>query len=177
MRYLALTLAVMLLAPTVWAKSFQQAYDEASAGEGYDKLLILDPDVTYTGGCGVLQGKTSCIRGNGALVDLQNNQLYIAQPGTEVLVTGCCFVNGTNADAAIAVQDGAKATIDGNTICKNGLDALKVWMDSYATIKNNIIYGSARYGITAYQTSYYNCTILYNDVDNTSGNYMYYCPG
>lgn len=177
MRYLALTLAVVLLAPTVWAKSFQKAYDEAGPGEGYDKLLVLDAEVTYTGGCGVLQGKKSCIRGNGALVDLDGSQMYISQPGTEVLVTGCCFISGPNGDAAIAVQDGAKAMIDGNTICKSGGDGIKVWTDSSATIKNNIIYGSTRYGITAHQTSYYNCTILYNDVDNTSGNYMYFCPG
>jgi parallel beta-helix repeat protein len=177
MRYLAVALAVVLLAPAVWAKSFQQAYDEASSGEGYDKLLILDPDVKYTGGCGVLQGKKSCIRGNGALIDLENSQVYISQPGTEVLLTGCCFANGTNGDAAVAVQDGAKATIDGNTICKNGLDGIKVWMDSSATIKNNIVYGCMRYGIAAYQTSYANCTILYNDIDNTGGNYMYWCPG
>jgi parallel beta-helix repeat protein len=157
MRYLAVTLAVVLLAPTVWAKSFQQAYDEAGPGEGYDKQ--------------------SCIRGNGALVDLDNSQIYVSQPGTEALITGCCLINGTNGDAAIAVQDGAKATIDGNTICKNGLDGIKVWLDSSATIKNNIIFGSARYGIAAYQTSYPSCSILYNDIDRTSGNYMYWCPG
>lgn len=177
MRYLVLALAIALAAPAVWGITLQKAYDEAGPGEGYDKLLVLDPEVTYTGGCGVLQGKKSCIRGNGALVDLQNNQIYCGQPGTEALITGCCIINGSNAGAAIAVQDGAKAMIDGNTICKNGADGIKVWLDSSATIKNNIIYGSARYGITAYQTSYYNCTILYNDVDNTSGNYMYFCPG
>jgi hypothetical protein len=177
MRYLALTLAVVLLAPTVWAKSFQQAYEEAGPGEGYDKLLILDSNVTYTGGCGFVQGKKSCVRGNGALVDLENSQVYISQPATEALVTGCCFINGASGDAAIAIQDGATATIDGNTICKNGADAIKVWLGSSATIKNNIIYGSIRYGVAAYQTSYYSCTILYNDFANTAGNYMYFCPG
>lgn len=177
MRYLAVALAVVLLAPTVWAKSFQQAYDEAGPGEGYDKLLILDPEVSYTGGCGVLQGKKSCIRGNGALIDLKDSQIYISQPGTEALVTGCCLVNGSSGDSAIAIQDGATATIDGNTICKAGQDGIKVWMDSSATIKNNIVFGVTRYGIAAYQTSYSNCNILYNDVDRTAGNYMYWCPG
>lgn len=177
MRFVVLGLAVALCAPVVGAKSLQQAYDEAGPGEGYDKLLILDPNVTYTGGVGVLQGKKSCIRGEGALCDLQNNQVFISQPGTEALITGCCFINGTNGDAAIAVLDGAKAVIDGNTVCKNGSDAIKVWDGSTATVKNNILFGSVRYGFATHQTSYFNVLISYNDVHNTSGNYMYWCPG
>ncbi|UCH78567.1 MAG: right-handed parallel beta-helix repeat-containing protein [Candidatus Coatesbacteria bacterium] len=177
MRFVVFGLALALCAPLAGAKSLEQAYNEAGPGEGYDKLLVLDPNVTYTGGVGLLQGKKSCIRGNGALCDLQNNQVFIAQPGTEALITGCCIINGTNADASIAVQDGAKATIDGNTICKNGADAVKVWDGSTATVKNNILYGSSRYGITAHQNSYSSVLILYNDVYNTSGNYMYFCPG
>jgi hypothetical protein len=177
MRYLVFGLALALCAPLAGAKSLQQAYDEAGSGEGYDKLLVLDPNVTYTGGVGFAQGKKSCIRGNGAVCDLQNNQVFISQSGTEALITGCCFINGTNGDAAIAVQDGAKATIDGNTICKNNADAVKVWDGSSATIKNNILYGSSRYGITAHENSYSIVQILYNDVHNASANYMYWCPG
>jgi parallel beta-helix repeat protein len=157
--------------------SLQQAYDQAGPGEGYDKLLVLDPQVTYTGGCGVLQGKKSCLRGNGALIDLQNNQIYCGQPGTEVLITGCCLTNGASGDAAIAIQDGAVGTVDGNTICKNNI-GVKVWVNSSATLKNNVIFGNSLYGVAGYQTSYYSIVILYNDVDtNYGGNYMYFCPG
>jgi len=157
--------------------SLQQAYDQAGPGEGYDKLLILDPDVTYTGGCGILQGKKSCIRGNGALIDLQNNQIYCGQPGTEIAISGCCIVNGPTTEAALTIQDGAVGTVDGNTFCKNYI-AVKVWMDSRATIKNNIVFTNSSYGIAAHQDSYGLLTISYNDVDtNPGGNYMYYCPG
>ncbi|MGD8718420.1 MAG: right-handed parallel beta-helix repeat-containing protein [Candidatus Zixiibacteriota bacterium] len=178
MRYIVVTLAIALLAvPLAWGKTLQSAYDEAGSGEGYDKLLVLDPNIVYTGGLGVLQGKKSCIRGNGALIDLERNQIYCSQAGTEVHITGCCFVNGSANDAAIAIQDGATGVIDSNTICK-GLDGIKVWIDSSATIKNNIIYGNSRYGVACYQTSYPSANISYNDVDtNYAGNYAYYCPG
>lgn len=180
MRYLVVLLALALIAPAAMAKTLQSAYDEAGAGEGYDKLLVLDPNTTYTGGCGVLIGKKSCIRGNGALCDLGDSQVFVAQPGTQLDITGCCLING-GTFGAIYVADSATANIDGNTICKNGL-GLYIWAYSSATVKNNIIFknnksGGSMYAIAKHQDTT-TLNILYNDVDSHyGGNYMYFCPG
>ncbi|UCH78568.1 MAG: right-handed parallel beta-helix repeat-containing protein [Candidatus Coatesbacteria bacterium] len=177
MKYLALVLVLALLTPAVWAKPLRQAYEEAGPGEGYDKLLVLDPNIKYTGGCGVLIGKTSCIRGNGALIDLDGENVQAGGSGTQLTISGCCLVNG-GYFGAVNVQDGANAVINGNTFCKNnGLAAIRVWEYSTATIKNNVIWGNTTYGIAKHE---YTGTlqILYNDADNNpGGNYMYFCPG
>jgi parallel beta-helix repeat protein len=180
MRGFVLLIALALIVSTVGAKTLQSAYDEAAAGEGYDKLVILDPDVTYTGGCAVLQGKKSFIRGNGAICDLESGQIFASQPGTQLDITGCCLINGGGI-GAIYVADSASANIDGNTICKNGV-GLYIWAYSSATVKNNIIFknnnsAGPMYGVAKHQiTGALN--ILYNDVEsNFGGNYMYFCPG
>ncbi len=171
MRYIALILAVGLVAPLAWAKALQDVYDQAGPGEGYDKLVILDPFESYTGRCDLLEGKKSCIRGNGALIDLKFGQVVASGSGTELFLTGCCLIEG---NAAVSVQNGAEAVIDGNTICKNVM-GVKAWQSKSCTLKNNIIYGND-YGVT--REEYTSTYILYNDFDNNpKGNYVYWCPG
>lgn len=179
MRYLVVLLAVALIVPVAGAKTLQSAYDEAGPGEGYDKLLILDPNITYTGGLALVQGKKSCIRGEGALCDLDGGQIFVSQPGTQLDISGCCLVDGGY--GAIYVADSATVNVDGNTICKSAI-GVYVWVYSSATIKNNIIFknnktGGQMYGIAKHQSTG-TLNILYNDTDsNYGGNYMYFCPG
>lgn len=180
MRYLVVLLALALIVPAAVAKTLQSAYDEAGPAEGYDKFLVLDPEVTYTGGLGVLQGKKSCIRGNGALCDLDGGQIFVSQPKTQFDITGCCLIDGGGL-GAVYVADNANANIDGNTICKSGI-GIYVWENSAATVKNNIIFknnksGGYMYGIAKHEYTG-TLNILYNDVDSHyGGNYMYFCPG
>ncbi|UCH78566.1 MAG: right-handed parallel beta-helix repeat-containing protein [Candidatus Coatesbacteria bacterium] len=171
MRYVVFGVALVLCVSTAWAVKLQDVYDQAGPGEGYDKLVVLDPNVTYTGRCDVLEGKKSCIRGNGALIDLQFGQVVASGTGTELLITGCCLVEG---NAAIAIQNGATGIVDGNTICKSG-KGVQAWQSLSCTIKNNILYDND-YGIAREENT--STTILYNDVDSNSlGNYVYWCPG
>jgi hypothetical protein len=160
-----------------YAVRLQDAYDKAGPGEGYDKLLVLDAKVTYAGGCGVMIGKKSCIRGNGALVDLDGGNVQAGGAGTQLDISGCCLVNA-GYYGAVNVGGGANANVDGNTISKsNGIAGIRVWEYSTATIKNNIIWGNATYGVAKHQNTGAT-NILYNDVDNNKGgNYMYFCPG
>lgn len=180
MRYLVVLLALGLVVPAALAQNLQQAYDAASPAEGYDKLLVLDPKVTYTGGCSVLQGKKSGIRGNGAACNLDGGNIFVSQPGTVLDITGCCLYDGGFV-GAIYVADQATANIDGNTVCKSG-NGIYVWMYASATVKNNIIFdnnknGCSRYGIAKHQYTT-SLNILYNDVhQHYGGNYMYFCPG
>lgn len=171
MRWTGLILCFALVAPMATAKTFQDVYDQAGPGEGYDKLVILDSNETYTGRCDVLVGKKSCIRGNGALIDLQFGQVVASGAGTELLITGCCLVEG---NSAVSIQDGAKGVVDGNTICKSVM-GVKAWQSLACTVKNNIIYGND-YGVAREENT--SVSILYDDVDNnTKGNYVYWCPG
>ncbi len=178
MKKLLLIAACFLLAVSAaYAVKLQDAYDKAGAGEGYDKLLVLDRKVTYTGGCGVLIGKKSCIRGSGAVVNLDGNSVQAGGTGTQLEISGCCLVNA-GYYGAVNVLDGGNALINGNTICKsNGLAGIRVWEYSTATLKNNIIWGNATYGVAKHEYTG-TLSILYNDVDNNKGgNYMYFCPG
>ena len=176
-KLLIVTACFSITAATAFGITLQSAYEQCGPGEGYDKLLTLNPNVKYTGGCGVLMNKKSCIRGNGALIDLEGNNILAGQYSTELTVEGCCLVNA-GYYGAVNVQDGATAIVNGNTICKtNGIAAIYVWIGCSATIKNNIIYGSKTYGIAKHQSSG-TVNILYNDVENNlGGNYMYFCPG
>ena len=180
MRFLVVLLALALVVPAALAATLQSVYDAAGAGEGYDKLLVLNPNETYTGGLCVLQGKKSCIRGNGALCNLEGGQIYVSQPGTQLDITGCCLYNG-GGTGAIFVADNGSANIDGNTICKSGT-GLYIWSFGSAPVKNNIIYKNTlssgnMVGIASHQSTS-SLSILYNDVDgHPGGNYMYYCPG
>ena len=177
MKRLLIVTACLSIAASAFGITLQSAYDQCGPGEGYDKLLVLNPNKVYTGGCGVLMHKKSCIRGNGALVDLDGNSIVVNQNGTELTVEGCCFIDA-GYYGAIKCEDYGRIVVNGNTICKsNGLAAIYVWEGCTGIIKNNIIYGNHTYGI-AKHTNTLQLDILYNDVDNNpSGNYMYYCPG
>jgi parallel beta-helix repeat protein len=171
MRWTVCLLCFVLVAPSVWALKFQDVYDQAGPGEGYDKLVVLDPNETYTGRCDVLEGKKSCIRGNGAVIDLDFGQVVASGAGTELMITGCCLVNG---NAAIAIQNGAAGIVDGNTVCKSS-KGIQAWLSASCTVKNNIFYGND-YGVAREQNT--SVAILYNDVyNNAMGNYVYWCPG
>lgn len=176
-RSLLIAACILVGVAGAYAVRLQEAYDKAGPGDGYDKLLVLDPKETYTGGCGVLLGKRSCIRGSGAVVDLDGGNVQAGGNGTDLAISGCCLTNA-GYYGAVNVSGGANALVDGNTICKsNGIAGVRVWEYSTATIKNNIIWGNATYGIAKHDYTG-TLNIRYNDVDNNKGgNYMYWCPG
>ena len=74
-KLLIFTVCFLMATVAAFGVKLQTSYDKAGPGDGYDKLLVLDPNETYTGSCGVLIGKKSCIRGNGALVDLDGGNI------------------------------------------------------------------------------------------------------
>ena len=51
------------------AVTLQSVYDAAGPAEGYDKYVVLEQDMIYTGEVGVYEGNVF-IEGNGAIVDL-----------------------------------------------------------------------------------------------------------
>ena len=57
----------------IFSMSLQEAYNEASSYESYDKYLNLDNNIIYTGGLGIYEGDI-LIDCNGATIDLQSGQ-------------------------------------------------------------------------------------------------------
>jgi len=82
-------------------------YDLATASSGYDKYIELDSGVTYTGG--LLIGQVYCvypfefqgkdgvdvrIKGNGAIIDLQGEEICISYCDNRLDIDDCVIING-----------------------------------------------------------------------------------
>ena len=63
------SLISILYIPIVSGITLQSVFDAAGPGNGYDKYVVLEQDVIYTGEVGVYEGNVF-IEGNGAIVDL-----------------------------------------------------------------------------------------------------------
>ena len=93
MNYKLFFLYISLLYPI----SLQEMYDNASSGLGYDKYINLDSNEIYTGGIGIYDG-TVFINGNGAIIDLQNqNGLWVysdVYSDATLDIQYCSIING-----------------------------------------------------------------------------------
>lgn len=102
----AITTAVAAALAT--AGTLRAAYDAALPGEGYDKLLILEPGVVYTGGLHIgpilipesvsysgEPGLDVKIVGRGAVLDLAGSQLSISYCPNRLDVEDCVIVGGS----------------------------------------------------------------------------------
>ena len=65
-----LYLITILVVSHLQGVTLQSVFDAAGPGNGYDKYVILEQDVIYTGEAGIYEGNVF-IEGNGAIVDLQ----------------------------------------------------------------------------------------------------------
>jgi hypothetical protein len=81
-------------------------YDLAGPAQGYDKYIVLDTGVTYTGGLWLgatfnritaqFEGPTESVRivGNGAILDLRGGELTIAYCQGRLDIDDCVVLNG-----------------------------------------------------------------------------------
>ena len=61
---------LLLVLSITYSATLQEAYDEATPLDGFDKYIILDSDSIYYGGLGLYEGNTF-IDGRGAVIDLE----------------------------------------------------------------------------------------------------------
>ncbi len=155
----------------VWAVVLQDVYDAAEAGEGYDKLLVLDPEVTYTGGLTVSRGTRSCVHGRGAVINLENKSVWVAGYQTSLDIDHCILRNGYS---GIYASEDAGLTARNNTIVACGY-GITSWMPGIGVvIENNIIVDNLVYGV--YCREYFEPFLQYNTVwGNHEGNYIKSC--
>lgn len=102
-----LTLLLAALCRPAQATSLRQAYEAAGPGGGYDKLVTLETGQVYTGGLLIgpvlsprswlLEGEPGLdvkIVGNGAILDLQGEQLCISYCTNRLDIEDCVILRG-----------------------------------------------------------------------------------
>ena len=162
---------MMLGASASWAVSLQSVYDDAGGGEGYDKLLILDPAEVYTGGVWMYLGVKCCIHGNGAVIDLQYSGIRAQDNGTVLDIDHCVLTNG---QYGLLYVNNATGTVRNNTILRNDYGIDSQGGKTSLLIENNIIADNSKIGI--YCEQYREPIIQYNTVwANPRGDYVYRC--
>ncbi len=168
---LTAVLVVLVTASAPGAESLQAAYDAAEPGEGYDKLLVLDPGTLYTGSLTVDRGMRSCVHGNGARIDLQYKSIWAAGYGTALDIDHCVVTGGY---AGLYIAEDADAVVRNNTFVGNGY-GVTCWIGSTnIVIENNVIVDNSVYGV--YCREYFEPFLHYNTVwGNAQGNYMKNC--
>jgi len=163
-------LIALLAASPAAAMHLQDAYGEAGPGEGYDKLVILDPGEVYTGYM-VVDGNTSCgLRGNGALITLDSGAQIWAGSNSRLDVEGCIITGGSyglSFDYTLSSQV-SNCTLTGNEV------GLRTWVAD-VTVTNCVIVDNDEYGIACREGA--EPTVMYNDVwGNGVLNYAAFCP-
>lgn len=111
-RILAITIPIafacaLALSWAAEAVTLREAVDASSPGAGYDKYVVLETGVTYTGGLLVgpilssvtyllegAEGQDIRIVGNGAVLDLQGQQLCISYCNNRLDIDDCVVLNG-----------------------------------------------------------------------------------
>jgi parallel beta-helix repeat protein len=167
---LALLLGLAVIS-SAGAEDLQSIYDAAGPGEGYDKLIILDPGEVYTGYMIVQDGVRCAVHGNGALIELDAFGALMVFYNSTLDIDGCVITGGTE---GIYFAYCNASTVRNCTIIGNETGVrCEV---APVTIENCIIANNTERGISCFEGHY--PTIQYNDVwGNGQGNYMYLCSG
>ena len=154
------------------AGTLLEAYQNASPGMGYDKLIILHPDSIYTGGITINNEKVG-IRGNGATIDLVGGSYIHVKGKSTIEIDGCIILRGSY---GLHCEDEVTAYITQCTFYAN--DIAISYMSTVGTIEvyNTIISNSNQYGFASHEDSYR--VLHYIDAyGNVGGDYMEFCPG
>jgi hypothetical protein len=169
LRLLLIPLVVFLLSVPARAMHLQDAYDQAGPGEGYDKLVILDPNEIYTGYMTVYPQKSCRLQGNGALIVLDATGHILAASQSKLDVEGCIITGGS---VGLNYDYSSNSTVANCTLVGNGI-GIRTWV-SQVTIKNCIVVNNFEYGIACREGL--EPTVLYNDVwGNGALNYATFC--
>ena len=170
-----ITLSLILSLTFVHGESLYEVYQNAGPGNGYDKYMVLNPNLIYTGGFGT-SVYSVLIEGNGAVIDLQGGT-GIWMSGDEsssppLVIKRCTIMNGGYYGVNFSGY-GNHEIIDCNFI--NDVWGIQVGEHSYTTIRNcNLIdntYGLAIIGLDSEVNLAY-CNGWGNDQT-----YMSNCPG
>jgi hypothetical protein len=107
MRKSILLLLMLFVIHTVWSISLKEVFENAGPANGYDKYLELETGVVYEGGLHIGnvysgisftveddRGMDVKIVGNGAILDLQGEQICLSYCSNRLDITDCVILNG-----------------------------------------------------------------------------------
>jgi len=102
-----LLLILIIFAINVYSITLKEAYEVAIAQGEYNKYLVLETGVTYTGGLLIgkiydpnitdlsgPEGLNVNIQGNGAILDLEGEQICISYCSNKLDIDNCIIING-----------------------------------------------------------------------------------
>jgi len=166
-----LPVLVFLLALPASAIHLQDVYDQAGPGQGYDKILILDPGQVYTGYLIVTDGIRCGIRGNGALIRLDAGATISAYTGVTLDVDDCVITGG---EVGLGFADCPSSRVTNCTLAGNTMGL--ALSNSVVSITNCIIAGNSQYGI-CWMTGPRPTQTYNNAWGNGELNYATFCSG
>jgi len=121
----ALFLTILLVAP-VEAVTLREAYEAAGPGSGYDREVVLQTGQVYTGGLLIgpvyspmtwtmdgEPGEDVSIVGNGAILDLEGQQICLSYCENRldiedcVILNGCVRFRGINTGSYVLIPEGS----------------------------------------------------------------------
>jgi len=109
------SIILLILCFHIHAITLQQMYTNATNGNGYDKLIILDSQTTYTGGF-KQDVQSICIQGNGAKIDLESENISIDGDNKTSNINHCVFISsGSYDNPFLLFRNGARGKIINNT--------------------------------------------------------------
>jgi len=162
---------LFLLSSFLIGETLQQAYQNAGPGLGYDRLVILNPAATYTGGLSITNEKVG-IKGVATIIDLQGDS--ISASGESVLdLDGCVIVNGSR---GLSLLGGASAIVTQCTFYNNQIGIRCFSATGIIEVMNTILANNSQYGIASCEEI--GRILHYLDAyQNVLGNYVEWCPG
>ena len=167
---------IFLLSFNIFAMTLQEAYNNATSFEDYDKYIILDSNIIYTGGLGIFEGDIY-IDCNGATIDLQEGNgiwLYAddAYPSS-LVIEHCTITNSLYYGLSFG------GTSIGTVRNCNVVDTnygVKLYDQSNVSIINSIFYSNNSVGLamwTEEPTLHTSYSLFWENEDDCMEN----CPG
>jgi len=168
---------LIFILTVLFPASLQEAYDNATSLNGYDKYLNLNPDSTYYGGLGLYEGEIM-IDGHGAIINLEwGSGIWVY--GDEYYpcnlnIKYSTIING--AYYGLSFGGTSTGSIENCNFVSNDM-GVKLYDDSHVDIINTNFINNLTYGIGIY-TEYPICNISYSNAwGNGEYDYMENCPG
>ena len=107
MKKILLIVSILIFGFNAHSITLKEAYEIAPAQGEYDKYLVLETGVTYTGGLLIgkifdpivadlsgQEGLNVRIEGNGAILDLESEQICISYCNNKLDIDNCIIING-----------------------------------------------------------------------------------
>ncbi len=156
---------VLLLSSMAFATALNDIYLNAPAMAGYDRVLVLDPQQTYTGGIIIFNEKIA-VWGNGATIDLQGNGIIAIGKGL-LDIDGCNLING---GAAVNVADEVRTRVSNCVFYNNDTGIQHYSYMAPLKVYNSVFMNNQGNGVLTFEE---NLTYMeYNVAYNNSGGHF-----